>query len=198
MNKRRIGLWNILLYGGILAATGYHMITRQWEMLIAAAATIALVAALELFVNGSQHVPRSIYRCTMLFVFFSMFLGKLCRFYELVPHWDKYLHLASGMLLAPVGYALYCTCGGERNKTAMALVFCLAFAMACAGGWEIYEFTVDRLLGLHAQNDSLTDTMWDIILGTAGGAISTAAVWFHLKKRRLRFMTAMEAESTKK
>ncbi|WP_307400343.1 hypothetical protein [Paenibacillus anaericanus] len=42
-----------------------------------------------------------------------------------------------------------------------------------SGAWEIYEFVVDHLFGLHSQNASLTDTMLDIICGTVGAVVSS-------------------------
>ena len=46
------------------------------------------------------------------------------------------------------------------------VVFSLLFAIACAGVWEIWEFSTDQIFGFTAQNNSLHDTMWDIICGT--------------------------------
>lgn len=60
--------------------------------------------------------------------------------------------------------------------------FAFLFTVAMAGMWEIYEFTVDHLFGLHSQNGSLTDTMMDMICGTLGAVV--VAFYLHNKARR--------------
>lgn len=198
MKQHRIGIWNVAFYICIAAALMFHAVFKNKDLVFSAVVTVALVAALDLICKNNRHIPRMIYRSAIIFVFFSMFLGKLCQFYSLVPHWDKYLHLASGILLVPAGYALYMRLGGGTQHTGLALLFCLFFAIACAGLWEIYEFTVDSLLHLHSQNGSLTDTMGDIIMGTLGGLLSAGVLWVHLSKRKLRFFITIETESVKK
>ena len=74
-------------------------------------------------------------------------------------------------------------------------MFVFLFCLACAGAWEIYEFTGDMLFGLHSQNDGLIDTMSDIIAGMLG-SIPMAAIlllgrrrkkaWLKLPQRLIR------------
>jgi hypothetical protein len=53
-------------------------------------------------------------------------------------------------------------------------MFSLGFSCAIFIGWEFYEFTMDRLYGLHLQrslptsDSGLVDTMVDFIFGVAG------------------------------
>ena len=67
----------------------------------------------------------------------------------------------------------------KRQKTPaeplLCRLFSLFFSAACAGFWEIYEFTADSLLGINMQGDN-TNTMGDIIAGTLG-----ALTWFLLQ-----------------
>ncbi len=198
MKQHRIGIWNVSFYVCIAVALIFHVVFKNKELVFSAVVTAALVATLDLICKNNRHIPQIIYRSAIIFVFFSMFLGKLCQFYSLVPHWDKYLHLASGLLLVPVGYALYMKLDGGRQHIGLTLLFCLFFSAACAGLWEIYEFTVDNLLHLHSQNGSLTDTMGDIIMGTLGALLFTGVLWIHLCKRKLWFLTTVETESIKK
>ena len=50
-----------------------------------------------------------------------------------------------------------------------------------AAAWEIAEFSSDRILGTHAQNASLQDTMTDIICGILGAIAVAVAVGIHLR-----------------
>lgn len=118
----------------------------------------------------------SVYRLVMLFIFLSMYLGKIANLYDLIPIWDKILHFLSGLILTEIGIDVYKRLGGENNEK-LQLFFAFLFAAASAGIWEIYEFTTDFLFSLTSQNNSLTDTMLDIIFGTLASLI-----WIIIKK----------------
>ncbi len=59
-------------------------------------------------------------------------------------------------------------------KVSVQALFSLGFGVAILVGWEFYEFTMDRLYGFVMQHGQipesygLTDTMIDLIVGTAG------------------------------
>ena len=53
---------------------------------------------------------------------------------------------------------------------AVILLFALFFSFACAGLWEVYEFSTDQLIGTSMQGDAF-DTMTDIISGVLGGLV---------------------------
>ena len=87
-----------------------------------------------------------------------------------IKHWDKILHFTSGLILGMLGYVVFLNLVPKEAREKMnawcSVIFSFLFGSACAGIWEIYEFTVDHLLGLLCQNNSLVDTMSDIIAGT--------------------------------
>lgn len=131
------------------------------------------------------------YVIALAFVFFSMYLANVMGFYS-IPNYDKILHLISGVLLAFYGLILYIfLCGNKENETMRPIgmvVFSLIFAIACAGTWEMWEFTTDHLFGLSAQNNSLQDTMWDIICGTIGGSFSCFFIYLYTKGKNIRIV----------
>ena len=51
-------------------------------------------------------------------------------------------------------------------NSGMAAISNTLFSIAAAGVWEIWEFSTDMLFGFHSQNNSLIDTMMDIICGS--------------------------------
>jgi hypothetical protein len=51
------------------------------------------------------------------------------------------------------------------------------FSSTVAFLWEVAEFLSDNFLGTMSQNNSVTDTMMDMILGTTTGVI-TAVVYY--------------------
>lgn len=125
----------------------------------------------------------------LLFIFIAMFLGNEFDFYSLIPPLDKIEHFFSGIILTFIGVVIYNHI--NRNENALKInpftkvLFCLFFSIAMAGCWEIYEFTMDRLLGLRSQNNSLLDTMLDIICGTSGAIIASIYLHYEFRKKEL-------------
>ncbi len=106
----------------------------------------------------------------MLFVLFSLFFGKTLNFYSVIPYFDKILHFTSGIIFARAGKEIYIKINGNGNIPLMIL-FVIMFSSSISGLWEIWEFSSDCILKTNAQNNSLFDTMIDMILGNLGGII---------------------------
>lgn len=108
-----------------------------------------------------------------VFVFLAMTVAKLFYLYELTNWWDKLLHFGSGVILIYVGVLIAKKLTREENSL-MVLLFGLAFAIACAAIWEIWEFSGDALFGLDSQRRAtgVVDTMGDIIAGTVGACVA--------------------------
>ena len=70
----------------------------------------------------------------------------------------------------------------------MAIFFSIAFSIAAAGVWEIWEFSTDQLFGFTSQNNSLIDTMGDIICGTVMGIIANIPIYLHIKGKKIKFV----------
>lgn len=73
-------------------------------------------------------------------------------------------------------------------------IFVILFATAAAGVWEIWEFTTDSLFGLTAQNNSLNDTMWDIICGTVVGLITAIPIYINSKTNNIKIINRIISE----
>ena len=85
-------------------------------------------------------------------------------------------HCFAGYLATTGGFILCGLMQGEKHpiKVSVQAMFGLGFGVAILVGWEFYEFTMDRLYGFVMQHGQvpeaygLTDTMVDLIVGTAG------------------------------
>ena len=123
--------------------------------------------------------PFRLYVCTIVFTLLANAFGSILGFYHLFAYYDKFVHGVSGILLAEVGYVFF-----ERVQRGLRLspnwrltiLFALFFSIACAGLWEVYEFTADSLLSLQMQGGN-TDTVTDIIAGSAGAVLYAAVFW---------------------
>ena len=123
-------------------------------------------------------LSNKVYCASLIFLLLSLFAGKSLNLYLIIPQWDKLLHFISGFILVFIGRDIYIKLNGSYANYKLLRIFAFFFAVAAAGMWEIYEFSVDSLFNMYTQNGSLTDTMLDIILGS----VSAAAGIFMLRK----------------
>ena len=127
------------------------------------------------------------------FIIGAMYLGNVFDFYTIIPMYDKILHLLSGLIIGMIGYILFLhvSNGSEDNsfKRYMPMLFSIIFSIAAAAVWEIWEFSTDELFGFASQNNSLNDTMWDIICGTLMGIVANIPIYlYHIKSKKIKFI----------
>ena len=151
---------------GILVMSLPSVLTRRWNITIAS----------------------PIYILYYVFLYCAVFLGEVFEFYETVPHWDTMLHFFSGMMLCALGFILVDMLNrSEKIRLKLSPVFVALFAfcfsLSCGAIWEIYEYTVDCVMGLNMQKyldpqgivrigqTALRDTMKDIIMDAAAALL---------------------------
>lgn len=122
-------------------------------------------------------LPPVLHLSVLIFITITMMLANLFGMYGVIPYLDKIEHLLSGVILFFVGQFMVMKMvkrkGLDILPSNIIIWFSFFFAVAMAGVWEIYEFTVDHLFSLRSQNGSLTDTMLDMICGTIGAAVTS-------------------------
>jgi uncharacterized membrane protein YjdF len=135
----------------------------------------------------------------LFFITLAMLLANLFGLYGVIPYLDKIEHLLSGVILSFVGLLvlrkMIRTEQMSRFPSPIGIWFATFFSVAMAGCWEIYEFSVDRLFGFNCQNGSLTDTMVDIICGTAGAACTAVYLAYKAKRHPLSILGADESDA---
>ncbi|MBE6052604.1 MAG: hypothetical protein E7212_01625 [Clostridium sartagoforme] len=176
----------------------YVLFTRDWEKLFRIGLTfVTIILAYLLFIKGFLKGASIIYYINITFIFLSMYLASVWNFYG-IPNYDKFLHLLSGAIIAIIGYAIYIYLTNETSRKEMnsltPVIFVIIFATAAAGAWEIWEFTTDSLFGLTAQNNSLHDTMWDIICGTLVGIITAIPIYIHSRGHNIKIINRIISE----
>lgn len=183
----------------ILIITGiYDYFARDGEKLFRIGLTfVTIILVYLLFIKGFLKGARIIYYINMTFVFLSMYLASVWNFYS-ITNYDKFLHLLSGAIIAIIGYILFIYLTNEISRKEMnpltSAIFVILFATAAAGVWEIWEFTTDSLFGLTAQNNSLNDTMWDIICGTVVGLITAIPIYINSKTNNIKIINRIISE----
>lgn len=161
--------------------------------LTAAVTTGILLLALAPSVLGARFnvsIPPEFELLAVLFIFSSLFLGEVHSYYEKFWWWDVVLHLGSGLLFGILGFLLVYSInqrqlGDDGLRPAFVAIFAFAFAVALGALWEIFEFAMDQLFGLNMQKSGLVDTMWDLIIDTAGALVMSVLGWGYLQTREV-------------
>lgn len=121
----------------------------------------------------------------IIFIFLSMYLGKIKNMYFIFPNWDKFLHLSSGFITTILGLAIIYRIGKKEIEDIIKIkgiiLFLIIFSIAMAGIWELYEYITDLLLGLQSQRGSLDDTMQDMICASVVTLITCIPLYISLK-----------------
>ncbi|MDW7659381.1 MAG: hypothetical protein SCM11_19615 [Bacillota bacterium] len=123
----------------------------------------------------------------------SVILGRFFAFYKQISWFDKVQHLQFGLIFCILGLALYYRFNwhhvrARAHSPGFIVLFALSFSHLCCFGWELYEYSCDRLFGTNMQAwkqgpvHGLLDTMNDLVFGLAG-AILLAMIAFKLMKR---------------
>lgn len=167
------------LYLLALGSSSYYLLTQH---VITRKVTNPLIAiVILLFVRYLIKVRKikvsPILRFSFLvFMFMSYFLAFEFDFYWRIRHYDKFLHLLSGILFCFVGLALFEHLNRKEGKINVSkgtvLLFILFFSISTTCSWEILEFITDHF-GFNAQRGSLTDTMLDMTNGAIGAIVGS-------------------------
>ena len=174
-----------------------ELVFALWEQAWMTAAVVVGILAVTLL----PHLLRRRFRLVfpyeleifaIVFAFASLFLGEVRGYYTAYPWWDSLLHASSGLLLGIFGFLLVYALNerddlGLNLKPGFVAFFAFLFALGMGTVWEIFEFTMDQLVGTNMQKpmfgdpSGLTDTMWDLILDASGAAVISLMGYVYLK-----------------
>lgn len=156
-------------------------------------------------------LPYALQAAIIAFIFLSVFLGEVVRFYDKFHWWDFMLHVVSGVVLGLVGFYMLCSLNSTDNAVFQMsrfniCVFVFSFALALGVLWEVFEFAGDSTLGMNMQKSvyvtdmlsieayvnkwgrlmdpGLVDTMKDLMADMIGAALSSAGSLYILKDLR--------------
>jgi mannose/fructose/N-acetylgalactosamine-specific phosphotransferase system component IIC len=147
------------------------------------------------------NIPKSAMISYLIFLYCAIVLGEVQDFYYKVPSWDVVLHAFSGGMLAVLGFIIIYSLN-EQKKIKVHLsplfvsIFAFCFALTIGTLWEVYEFSVDGLLGLNAQKHTLAtgeqlvgrsalkDTMKDLIVDAIAAFVVSTGYYIAARKRQ--------------
>lgn len=141
-------------------------------------------------------VPFSFNVAVIVFTFFAVNLASVLDFYGLIPHFDKLIHTAFGIVGA-FGVSVVLLYGnGEKLKHWCFFLMVFLSVLGLAALWEIYEYFASMVTGSNMQGwlpdfnsvgnmtvkeffstyNPLWDTIWDIIVAAIGVMIFFAMI----------------------
>lgn len=132
--------------------------------------------------GGRSFITRLSYQIQTLlnvFIFVGVVVGSTLNNRTGFKDFDLVTHFAAGFVAAWGGYELAFLIQGKKGRLspALAALFSFTFSLGIAVGWEIYEFSMDRLYGMHLQQSypmsegGLIDTMVDFIMASIGALV---------------------------
>jgi len=177
---------NITKFSLFLISGGVGIFFRSPSLLTI---SLSLLVLLWFEKRAKIKIPTSISVIFMIFIILSLILGSRFDFYEKFSWWDDLLHFSYGLGFAFIGYLViqyFSTKRQVNNDTILVVLFSLCFTLAGAVLWEIYEFSVDSILGWNTQRwqDSprgVEDTMWDLILATVAALITNVYIFLYIE-----------------
>lgn len=162
-----------LLFASLLVQGLYFIWTGSWSevFVVLVAVTFSLlpyVISHYVAIKPNQTILTGI----VTFVFCTLVLGEIYKFYSVFLWWDIFLHAIAGVGLGLLGYVwLYNLRQEQTIETRPVLysvmIFCASTTILTL--WEVYEFCIDQLhLSENKMQPSLNDTMVDISVGQIG------------------------------
>lgn len=183
----------LILQGILLLGLAGAIWEQQWLNVVIITGIIMLsLYPLFLARHFQVLIPAEFQLLTIAFVFAAVFLGEVHGYYTRFWWWDIVLHTSSGFLLGIIGFLLvYVLNESERvdlhMRPGFVAFFAFLFAIGAGTLWEIFEFSMDSLLGMNMQkpmfgdHSGLTDTMWDLIVDAIGALVISVLGYGYLK-----------------
>ena len=114
-------------------------------------------------------LPPALEITILCFIFAAEILGEVNAFYVNVPNWDTMLHTLNGFLAAAVGFSMVLLLNDDDRLTFDLSPFFLAlvafcFSMTIGVLWEFFEFSMDMLLHVDMQKDTIIHSINSVLL----------------------------------
>lgn len=178
----------------------FLLFNARWLSLFLVTIIMAVLIAPTIFrAKLDVEIPVEFHITAVIFIFASLYLGEIQRFYQRFWWWDIALHASAGLLMGIVGFLLvYLLNESKRVKMHMTpgfiSLFAFSFAVTIGTLWEVFEFSMDQFFGLNMQkamlgdSSGLTDTIWDMIVNAIGALIISFMGWRYLKRKQIFFV----------
>ena len=181
--SKRVAILNmirVLLVVGFLEALYYN------RTLVLVISLIGFVITFIPSVLGKivgRKIPAEFELIVILFIYGILFLAEVRGLFDFL-WWDVVLNLLASIALGLVGITIAYVLQKEEVMDAspfviVFLAFCFSFAVG--GLWEIFEYSLDGLLGTTLQK-GMQDTMMDLVVNAIGAFFVSLVGFFYIRK----------------
>jgi hypothetical protein len=192
----RTDRWEILIWGlrGVVVATAITLFTTGsilCGLFCVTAGALAVTPAM-LAHSHRARLPATLELALLWLIVADLTLGRLIGLYELLPWYDKALHLGDSCVIAMIAFVvvyLLHFIGHTHRRPWIDAMCILLITLGVGAGWEICEYLADQLFRGATQGSPLLppldDTMFDLMLDGTGGMIVaiTGPIYMRRSKR---------------
>lgn len=185
ISKKCLNLALIIAY---IFSTVYFFINK--DIGSAAISIACLLGTIILYIVNQRNnklIDNNLYIVLVLFILFSSLLGTCYRFYDIINHYDDFLHVWSGFISVSAAFAILNYFIKDEVVIKMSkffiAIYLFMFSMGVASLWEIMEFLLDTFCGLNTQAGGLTDTVVDMIDALVGSIIMVPIIIRKIKNK---------------
>ena len=200
MDKIYLGIsWFISI--SLFIAIFLSFYEKNWINLFVSILALFLVTLPKLFQKRfNVRLPLEFQTAIVIFIYASVFLGEVLKFYHRFWWWDSLLHCLSGLALGFIGFLIIYILNKKGKFKANPLwivIFSFSFAIALGTVWEIFEFAMDSVFALDMQRARysieiikaygssrivILDSMRDLIIDSIGALIASIMSYIYLIK----------------
>ena len=172
----------------LVIAIAIGVLNQRW-LLVFSTSLVLVLTYLPYFIERRYkiYLPIEFESVIILFIYASLFLGEIRSYYAKFWWWDIVLHTSSSIAIGFAGFLiLYVLYYKYRidSKPIWLVVFAFCFGLAIGSLWEIFEFSMDHLVGTSMQKSGLRDTMADLIVDAIGSGLTSFIGYFYLQGRK--------------
>ena len=119
-------------------------------------------------------LPDTLEIIILLFIYAAEILGEIRAYYIHFPYWDTMLHTLNGFLCAAIGFSLVDLLNRQERFSLSLSPFFMAvvafcFSMTIGVLWEFFEFSMDHLILVDMQKDTVLNTISTVMLDPNNG-----------------------------
>ena len=174
-NKRLVYTVYFVLRLSVVGMLIAQFFNQNYENMLLCVLTLVLFMLPSAF-ERRLHIdlPDTLEVIILLFIYAAEILGEIRAYYTSYPGWDTMLHTMNGFLCAAIGFALVDILN-EEEKVALRLspffmaVTAFCFSMTIGVLWEFFEFSMDQLILVDMQKDTVINTISTVNLNPSHG-----------------------------
>lgn len=184
--RARFIVINLIRFLLIVAFLGAYFNQRDLIALISMLAFAITFLPIVLKKTFDIELPAQFEVIIILFIYGTLFFGKVQGFYAQFWWWGILFSVASAIALGLVGLAvMYSLYKGDRIYGSPFIIafFSFCFAVAVGAVWELFESTLDWLLGFSLQQTS--NIMSDLFSNMVGAFVVSIVGYYYIKNGKV-------------